>query len=70
MNCHDEIMCVNKPEMADRVAEVVREVVEGYREIVPLISMTWFKKMLNWAGKKGGEVEGEVKIKPEAMLHV
>ena len=62
MNVHDEIMCVNKPEMADAVVAVVVEVVESYRETIPLIGMTWFKKMATWAGKKGGDVEGEVKV--------
>jgi len=67
MNVHDEIMCVNKPEMADAVAAVVVKVVESYRETIPLIGMTWFKKMATWAGKKGGDVEGEVKVQSPRM---
>ncbi len=62
-NIHDEIMCPNLPCMTDKVADVIREVVESYRDKVPLIGMTWFKKMANWAGKKGGDVEGEVKVR-------
>jgi hypothetical protein len=67
MNIHDEIMCPSQPEMADPVAEIVKEVVESYRSIIPLIGMTWFKKMATWAGKKGGDVEGEVKVRSPRM---
>lgn len=66
-NCHDEIMCPTVPHMVDHVAEVVTEVVESYREKVPMIGLTWFKKMANWAGKKGGEVEGQVKVQSPLM---
>lgn len=67
LNIHDEIMAPCRPEWADRVAEVVRDSVESFRPVVPLIGMTWFKKMESWAGKKGGAVEGEVKIQSPLM---
>lgn len=67
MQIHDEIECPCKPEAADRVANVVEEVVEGYRPVVNLIGMTWYKKMATWAGKSGGDVEGEVKIQSPLM---
>ena len=70
LNVHDEIMCVNTHEVTDTIAEVVVEVVESYRPVVPLIGMTWFKKMASWAGKKGGAVDGEVKINAPRMAQL
>jgi len=67
MNIHDEIMCPLLRRMADAVVEVVQEVVEGYRSIIPLIGITWFKRMMSWAGKKGGAVTGEVKVQSPHM---
>jgi hypothetical protein len=67
MNIHDEIMSPCKPEMADAQAEIVKEVVESYRPVVPLIGMTWFKEMETWAGKKGGAVKGEVRVRSPRM---
>lgn len=67
MNVHDEIMCPLLRRMAGAVTAVVKEVVEGYRDIIPLIGMTWFQRMLTWAGKKGGAVEGEVKVQSPRM---
>ncbi len=53
MNIHDEIMCPTKddPAVIDRVAEVVKEVVESIRPKVPLIKMEWAKKLNSWADK-------------------
>ena len=65
MNIHDELMCVTHPVMVDRVAAMVKECVEGYREQVPLIGMTWNKEMSNWAEKKGGAVT--LKIRPPEL---
>lgn len=67
INVHDEVLCVCKPETVDPVSEIVNEVVESYRPVVKLIGMTWFKKMATWAGKKGGDVEGEVRIRSPLM---
>lgn len=65
MNIHDEIMCVNHPVYTERVAEVVRKRVEEYRELVPLIGMTWNLQQANWAEKKGGSVT--LKIRPPEL---
>ena len=54
LNVHDELMCVTHPAAVKKVTEVVREAVESYRPQVPLIGMTWFEDMANWAEKKGG----------------
>lgn len=55
LNVHDEIDVVCHPDVVDEVAEIVRTSVESFRPQVPLIGMTWNKRMLNWAEKKGGE---------------
>ncbi len=65
LNVHDEIMVVNDPSYTDRVAEVVAESVESFRDRVPLIGMTWNKQQENWAEKKGGSVT--VKIQAPEM---
>jgi DNA polymerase I-like protein with 3'-5' exonuclease and polymerase domains len=54
LNIHDELMVPTLPSHVDAVSEVVRTTVEGYRENVPLIGITWNKGMKNWAEKKGG----------------
>ena len=66
MNIHDELMCVTHPEYVDRVADVVKTCVEHYRELVPLLGMTWNKEMANWAEKKGGAVTLKIRA-PEMM---
>lgn len=55
LNVHDELMIVNHPDYTDAVSDAVEEGVTSYRDAVPLIGMTWYKQMLNWAEKKGGE---------------
>lgn len=54
MNVHDEIMCPTHPDYVDAVGETIRDTVESYRAKVPLIGMTWFKRLANWADKKSG----------------
>src|SRR5690606_36187504 len=68
-NIHDEIVCPCKPSAADQVAEVIRVSVEHFRCVVKLIGMTWYKKAQSWAAKKGGAVEGEVKITFDKSLY-
>ena len=53
MNIHDEILTVNDPSMVQKVADVVREAVDSFKERVPLIAIDWVKEMNTWAGKKG-----------------
>ncbi|REJ65607.1 MAG: hypothetical protein DWQ31_16845 [Planctomycetota bacterium] len=66
MNVHDELMTVSHPSMAEPVVEVVRDTVESFRDRVPLIGMTWFKEMDNWAEKKGGAEPVKIRC-PEMM---
>ena len=66
LNVHDELMVVAMPSVVHDITANVREVVESYRAHVPLLGMSWFEAMENWAEKKGGH--GVVKIRPEEMM--
>ncbi len=66
MNIHDEIMCVTHPGHVKKVTEQVRESVESYRLQVPLIGMSWFESMTNWAEKKAGAEKVKIRC-PEMM---
>lgn len=55
MNVHDEIISVTHPDYVEQQSEIVREVVESYRDKIPLIGMKWCLEMENWAEKKGGD---------------
>lgn len=67
MNVHDEVLSVTAKWMIDAVTAVVVEVVESFRDKVPLIGMDWVKSMLDWAGKKGGGSDLDVKISPHGI---
>jgi hypothetical protein len=67
MNIHDEVLTVTDPEFVDAAAEIVIEVVESYRELVPLIGMKWQTSMDNWAGKSGGQGK-EIHISPRGVV--
>jgi hypothetical protein len=56
MNVHDELMTVTHPDFVEPVAAVVKASVEGFRDRVPLMGMTWNLAMENWAEKKSGSV--------------
>lgn len=66
MNIHDEIMCSTHPSVVHRVTATVRRIVESYRDKVPLIGMSWFEEMANWAEKKDGAER--VKIRAPEMM--
>jgi len=51
MNIHDEIMVVTSDDQLQRIEDDVKEVVNGYKEIVPLISIDWSQKLNTWADK-------------------
>jgi hypothetical protein len=67
INVHDEVLSVTDPTYVDEVTDIVVEVVESYRDKVPLIGMKWIKSMANWAGKKGGGKNLEVRITPHGI---
>lgn len=62
MNVHDEIMCPAKPEYIERVAEVVKRVVEGYRSVVPLLNIEWYRYLPTWADKDGKNATGQLEL--------
>jgi len=66
MNIHDEIMCVTHPAAVKKVTEQVRATVESFRPQVPLIGMSWFESMANWAEKKAGAEKVKIRC-PEMM---
>jgi hypothetical protein len=66
LNVHDELMVVANPSIVHDITGSVREVVESYRSKVPLVGMTWFEGMDNWAEKKGGAAP--VKIRASEMM--
>lgn len=63
MNVHDEVLVVVDPAKVQDVAEVVVEVVQSYREQVPLIGMEWARDMKSW-GEKG---KADIGIKPHGV---
>lgn len=63
MNVHDEVLVVLTAAVVQTVAEIVVEVVEGYREQVPLIGMEWARNMKSW-GEKG---KIDLGIKPQGV---
>jgi DNA polymerase I-like protein with 3'-5' exonuclease and polymerase domains len=69
LNIHDELMVVSAPSVVDDVVKIVRDTVEFFRPQVPLIAMTWFKRLASWAGKKGDEKNDpdKVSIAPPGM---
>lgn len=57
MNIHDEIMAQHKPELADRMKEIVNEFVEKTKAIVPLVGVDWQADIDNWSGKGGKKAD-------------
>jgi hypothetical protein len=66
LNVHDELMVVAMPAIVPNITANVREVVESFRGHVPLVGMTWYEGMDNWAEKKGGAAP--VKIRAPEMM--
>jgi hypothetical protein len=67
MNVHDEVLSVTRPDLIDTVARVVVNVVESYRDRVPLIGMKWVKNMDSWAGKGGKGAVELVHVSPHGI---
>jgi len=49
LNIHDEIESPTKPEYSERVKNKVNEVVESFRDRVPLIEMEWKQNIKDWS---------------------
>ena len=50
-NFHDEINSPSTHEAAPKMAKIVKETVESYRSLVPLIGINWLIGMHDWSGK-------------------
>lgn len=50
MNIHDQVLCPCHPSATERVAEVVYNTVESFRDKVPLIELEW-KEAKTWGDK-------------------
>ena len=51
MNVHDEILVPCKPELQDTIDTLVKQEVQKFVYLVPLISMDWKSNMKTWAEK-------------------
>jgi len=51
MNVHDEIMCPADTSIVNDLRSVVNTVINKYRDVVPLLSITWKEDMNSWADK-------------------
>jgi hypothetical protein len=67
LNVHDELMTVAAPSVVTSITQAVRDTVESFRPQVPLIGMTWYEEMENWAEKKGGAAPVRIRSKEMEM---
>lgn len=51
MNIHDEIQCPSVPELSPKIKTIVDNFIEEYKELVPLIGMTWQEYLSSWGDK-------------------
>jgi hypothetical protein len=51
MNIHDELQCPCHPSVVDKLETTVKETVNDFKSIVPLMSIDWKRQMDSWAGK-------------------
>jgi intein/homing endonuclease len=51
INIHDEILVALDSEISETVEKVVKEEVEKYRPLIPLIEIDWNRNMNNWGEK-------------------
>lgn len=51
MNVHDEVISPTVPGKVDVINQTVKETVESFRPIVPLIGIDWSSKLRSWADK-------------------
>lgn len=48
---HDEVISVSHPALKTKVADIVAQAVESFREKIPLIGMDWDPEAVSWADK-------------------
>ncbi len=51
MNIHDEIMTPTKPDMLEKVEQIVNKLIDDLKPKVPLIAIEWHQKLKSWADK-------------------
>jgi len=51
MNIHDEIMVPLLPSVKDSINQIVKDLVQEMRPVIPLIKIDWSEKMETWAEK-------------------
>jgi len=51
LNIHDEIMSPCTPDLVNQVNRIVKDTIEGYRSLIPLIGMDWSNNIKTWADK-------------------
>jgi hypothetical protein len=51
MNVHDELMAPTRKHLVPTIRQIVTELVESFRALVPLIQIDWSDKLSNWAEK-------------------
>lgn len=49
MQVHDEILVVSKPELTDDIVAIKDAFLEEYKKHIPLLNITWLKRMSSWA---------------------
>ena len=68
MNVHDEVLTPAKPELAPAIAQTVKEVVESYRDRVPLIAIEWETGRDNWGHHLEDGDPNKLDIDPPEMV--
>jgi len=51
MNIHDEVQLPHKPEVREKVKKIVNKFVESYKDLIPMIGMTWKTNLNSWGDK-------------------
>lgn len=51
LNIHDEVQSINKKEVSEATARIVKDVIEKIKPIIPLIAMDWKIGLRSWADK-------------------
>jgi ethanolamine utilization microcompartment shell protein EutS len=66
---HDEVNVVADPSVTDKLAEVVRESVESYRDKVPLIALKWDTGLASWGDESFKDDDPRrIHIQPDMVI--
>ena len=50
-NVHDEVLVIHKPELSNKVEQIVQQTVDSFKNKVPLLAINWKQHANNWAAK-------------------